>query len=46
MYLLTTAWLSSVVPVHAMEMPGKRYDVGNLEGYKRICEEYQGISRK
>jgi len=37
------AWLSSVVPVHAMEMPGRRFDVGNLEGYRKICEEYEGI---
>lgn len=37
------AWLSSVVTVHAMEMPGRRFDVGNLEGYRKICEEYEGI---
>lgn len=37
------AWLSSIVPVHAMEMPGHRFDVGSLEGYRRICEEYEGI---
>jgi len=32
------AWLSDRVPVHAMEMPGKRYDIGNMESYKRVCE--------
>ena len=37
------AWLSTQVPVHAMEMPGKRYDIGNLESYKKVQEEYQGI---
>lgn len=37
-------WMCGHVPFHAMTMPGRRYDVGNLEGYKRICEEYQGIT--
>lgn len=37
------AWLSFRVPVYAMEMPGKRYDIGNLESYRRVCEEYKGI---
>ena len=37
------AWLCSQVPVHAMEMPGKRYDIGNLESYERVKQEYRGI---
>lgn len=37
------AWLSTVVPVYAMEMPGRRYDIGNLESYRKVEEEYQGI---
>ncbi|MBO4499576.1 MAG: nucleotidyltransferase family protein [Bacteroidaceae bacterium] len=37
------AWLSTVVPVHAMEMPGRRFDIGNLESYRKVCEEYKGI---
>ena len=37
------AWLSTRVPVHAMEMPGKRYDIGNLESYHQVCQEYSGI---
>lgn len=37
------AWLCTQVPVYAMEMPGKRYDIGNLESYKKVSEEYQGI---
>lgn len=37
------AWLCKQVSVHAMEMPGKRYDIGNLESYKKVSEEYQGI---
>lgn len=37
------AWLSTQVPVHAMEMPGRRYDIGNLESYRKVEEKYQGI---
>ena len=38
------AWLSARSPVHAMEMPGHRYDIGNLESYRRVCETYKGIT--
>lgn len=34
------AWMSSRVPVHAMEMPGSRYDIGSLESYKAVCETF------
>ena len=37
------AWLSSQTNVYAMEMPGKRYDIGNLESYAKVQEEYKGI---
>lgn len=37
------AWLSTQPPVHAMEMPGHRYDIGNLESYHTVCEQYDGI---
>ena len=37
------AWLCSQVDVHAMEMPGKRYDIGNLESYEKVKREYKGI---
>lgn len=37
------AWLCTQTPVHAMEMPGKRYDIGNLESYAKVQEEYKGI---
>ncbi len=40
------AWLSTKVPVHAFEMPGRRYDIGNLESYKKVQEEYKGITIK
>ena len=39
------AWLCTQTPVHAMEMPGKRYDIGNLESYERVKSEYKGITR-
>lgn len=39
------AWLASEVPVHAMEMPGRRYDIGNLESYEKVQKEYGGIKR-
>ena len=38
------AWLSTQVPVHSMEMPGSRYDIGNLESYQRVQETYRGIT--
>ena len=38
------AWLCTQTPVHAMPMPGKRYDVGNLESYNKIKQEYKGIT--
>lgn len=37
------AWLCTQTAVHAMEMPGSRYDIGNLESYKKVQEEYKGI---
>ena len=38
------AWLCTQTTVHAMEMPGRRYDVGNLESYNKIKQEYKGIT--
>ncbi len=40
------AWLASVVPVHAMEMPGRRYDIGNLESYEAVQKTYHGIQNE
>ncbi|MBP3554315.1 MAG: nucleotidyltransferase family protein [Clostridia bacterium] len=34
------AWLCKQTTVHAMEMPGKRYDIGNLESYEAVQKEY------
>jgi glucose-1-phosphate thymidylyltransferase len=38
------AWLCAQTEVYAMEMPGKRYDIGNLESYERVKAEYRGIT--
>jgi glucose-1-phosphate thymidylyltransferase len=37
------AWLCTQTPVYAMEMPGSRYDIGNLESYEKVQTEYKGI---
>ena len=37
------AWLSKQTNVHAMQMPGNRYDIGNLESYEKVKSEYKGI---
>ena len=39
------AWLSTQTPVHAMEMPGSRYDIGNLESYENVQKTYRGITK-
>jgi glucose-1-phosphate thymidylyltransferase len=38
------AWLCTKTTVHAMEMPGKRYDIGNLESYQKVQNEFLGIN--
>ena len=38
------AWLCTQTPVFAMEMPGRRFDVGNLDSYNKIKNEYKGIA--
>ena len=37
------AWLSAQTPVHAWEMPGRRYDIGNLASYEEVQRIYRGI---
>ena len=39
------AWLCTQTAVHAMEMPGRRYDIGNLESYEQVKKEFRGITR-
>ncbi len=38
------AWAAEQTTIHAMEMPGRRYDIGNLESYEKVQEEYKGIN--
>ncbi|MGI6238913.1 MAG: sugar phosphate nucleotidyltransferase [Christensenellales bacterium] len=37
------AWMAQKTEVRAMEMPGKRYDIGDLESYRRVCAAYRGM---
>ena len=37
------AWMCQRSPMHSMEMPGSRYDIGNLESYETVQRTYQGI---
>ncbi len=39
------AWLCTQTSVYAMEMPGSRYDIGNLESYEQVQRQYQGITK-
>ena len=39
------AWLCAESDVYAMEMPGKRYDIGNLESYENVKREYRPMVR-
>ena len=39
------AWLSSKTDVYAMEMPGSRYDIGNLQSYEQVQRDYKGITK-
>ena len=39
------AWMCRHTVIHSMEMPGSRYDIGNLESYRAVCENYKGITK-
>lgn len=39
------SWLSKNSTVFAMEMPGKRYDIGNIDSFSKVQTEYKGITR-
>lgn len=38
------AWLCTKTPVHAMLMPGRRYDIGDVESYEEVKRTYHGIT--
>lgn len=39
-------WLYDKSSVYAFEMPGKRYDIGNLESYELVNKTYNGIEER
>lgn len=39
------AWLCKQTKVYAMEMPGSRYDIGNIESYEIVKKIYKGITK-
>lgn len=39
------AWMCRHSVLHSMEMPGSRYDIGNLESYENVQKIYKGITR-
>ena len=39
------AWMCRHSVMHSMPMPGSRYDIGNLESYRKVQETYRGITK-
>ena len=37
------AWMCGHAVLHSMEMPGSRYDIGDIESYEAVGREYKGI---
>ena len=37
------AWLCTQTAVHAYEMPGQRFDIGNMDSYHLVQKNYKGI---
>ena len=37
------AWLSGVTRVHAFPMPGRRFDIGNLESYEEVKRSFRPV---
>ena len=37
------SWMCRHTPMHSMEMPGRRFDIGSLETYRQVQETYRGI---
>ena len=40
------AWLCKQAPVYAFQMPGRRYDIGSVESYNQVNEDFNGPVRK
>ncbi len=39
------SWMCRHSTLHSMEMPGSRYDIGNLESYEQVKANYKGITK-
>ena len=39
------AWMCSHSTLYSMEMPGCRYDIGNLISYQKVQKNYKGITK-
>lgn len=39
------AWMCKHSILHSMEMPGSRYDIGNLVSYENVKKSYKGITK-
>lgn len=39
------AWMCRHSTLHSMEMPGSRYDIGNLKSYEDVQKKYRGITK-
>ncbi len=39
------AWMCRHAVLHSMEMPGSRYDIGDLKSYEEVQKNYKGITR-
>ena len=37
-------WLAFRSTIHAMPMPGRRYDIGNLESYEQVRRDYKPLA--
>lgn len=40
------AWMCRHSVMYSMEMPGRRYDIGNLESYEKVLKLYHGITKQ
>lgn len=36
-------WVCSRTPIHAFEMPARRFDIGTIESYEKVNRDYLGI---
>ena len=39
------AWMCRRSVMHSMEMPGSRYDIGDMKSYESVRETYRGITK-